>query len=79
MATKVMGKRKKKVGIIDTIKEVISRAAGATADEIVAILVKKFPDHKASGMRTTVKIQASRNATSKENDEKRGLVYYKRR
>ena len=28
-------------------------------------------------MRKTVRIQANKNATSKERDEKRGLIYYR--
>jgi hypothetical protein len=40
------------------------------------VLVKVFPDREADGMRKTVLIQASKNCTSKERDEKRGLIYY---
>ena len=35
-------------------------------------------DREADGMRKTVLIQAGKNATSKERDEKRGLIYYRR-
>jgi hypothetical protein len=35
----------------------ISKDKGATADEIVAVLVKAFPDREADGMRKTVLIQ----------------------
>jgi hypothetical protein len=38
-----------------------------------------FPDREANGMRKTVLIQANKNCTSKEIDEKRGRVYYRRR
>ena len=65
-------------GVIATIIETISRDRGATADEIVAVLVKAFPDRDADGMRNTVLLQASKNATSKERDETRGLIYYRR-
>ena len=64
-------------GVIGTIIETISRDRGATADEMLAVLVKAFPDRKADGMRKTVLIQASKNCTSKERDEKRGLIYYR--
>ncbi len=42
------------------------------------MLVKAFPDREADGMRKTVLIQASKNCTSKETDEKRGRVYFRR-
>jgi hypothetical protein len=44
------------------------------------VLVKAFPDREADGKRKTVliQIQASKNCTSKERDEKRGRVYYRR-
>lgn len=64
------------VGVIAAIVEGISRKQGASQDELVTILTKKFPDRDAEGMRGTVKIQANRNAKKKEKDEKRGLVYY---
>jgi hypothetical protein len=64
--------------VIATIIDCISKDRGATADEIVAVLVKAFPDREADGMRKTVLIQANKNCTSKEMDEKRGLIYYRR-
>lgn len=67
----------KGVGVIATILEAMGRDRGATAEEMVAILTKKFPDRKAEGMTSTVKIQAARNAKKKDKDEKRGLVYYR--
>jgi hypothetical protein len=45
---------------------------------MLAVLVKAFPDREADGMRKLVLIQASKNCTSKERDEKRVLVYYRR-
>ncbi len=66
-------------GVIAAIVETMSRASGATLDETVAVLSKKFPDRKVKSMTSTAKIQLNKNATSKEKDEKRGLVYYKRR
>jgi hypothetical protein len=63
-------------GVIATIIETIKRDRGATAEEIVAILVKRFPDRKAKSMHSTVKIQANKNAKKKDRDDKRGLIYY---
>ena len=40
--------------------------------------MKAFPDREEAGMRKTVLIQANKNCTSKEIDEKRGRVYYRR-
>jgi hypothetical protein len=68
-----------KPGVIATIIETISREKGATADECLAILVTKFPDRKPESMIKTVRIQANKNCSSKERDEKRGIVYFKRR
>jgi hypothetical protein len=65
-------------GAIATIIDCISKGRGATADEIVAVLVKAFPDREADGMRKTTLIQPNKNRTSKEMDEKRGRVYYRR-
>lgn len=67
----------KPVGVIAAIVDLISRDKGASIKEIVAALVKKFPDRDESGMLSTSRIQAAKHATSKERDEKRGLVYYK--
>jgi hypothetical protein len=41
--------------------------------------VRAFPDREEDGMRKAVLIQANKNCTSKERDEKRGLIYFKRR
>jgi hypothetical protein len=78
-APKTNGSADKGPGVIVTIIETISCDKGANADEIMAVLVKKFPDRDEAGMRKTVGIQANKNATSKNrDDEKRGLVYYRR-
>jgi hypothetical protein len=70
---------KSKPGVIETIVATISRAKGASLDEIVAALVKAFPDRDPDGMRNTARLQASRNASHKSRDDKRrGLIYYKR-
>jgi hypothetical protein len=74
----VAAKAAKGPGVIATIIETISRDKGASADEILAILVKAFPDRSADGMRKTVIIQSNKNCTSKETDEKRGRIYYRR-
>jgi hypothetical protein len=68
----------KKEGVIATIVETISRERVASTEEILEVLVKKFPDRPADGMKATIRIQANRNASSKERDEKRGLIYFKR-
>jgi hypothetical protein len=68
-----------KPGIIATIVEMISRTEGASKDEILKILVKKFPDRDPDGMGKTIIIQANRNKSSKETIEDRGIVYYNRR
>ena len=65
-----------KPGVIATIVETISRSQGASMNELVAILSKKFPDRKPDSMRKTCGIQANANAKKKDRDEKRGLVYY---
>jgi hypothetical protein len=46
-----------------------SKEKGATADEIVTVLVKVFPNRDPDDMRKTVLIQANKNCTSKEIDE----------
>jgi hypothetical protein len=66
-------------GVIATIVDCISKEKGATSEECLAVLVKAFPDRDPDGMIKTIRIQAAKNASSKERDEKRGLVYYKRR
>lgn len=66
--------KKKKVaarpgGVIAKIIDTIGRANGAS-----------IADRSADAMRGTARIQASKNSTSREKDEKRGgMVYYKRR
>jgi hypothetical protein len=66
-------------GVISTIVEMISRTEGASKDEILKILVKKFPERDPDGMSKTIIIQANRNKSSKETIEDRGIVYYNRR
>jgi hypothetical protein len=65
------------VGVVGTILTVISRREGASVDEIVAVLVKAFPDRDPDGMRRTVRVQAAKNCTTKETDAQRGRVYYR--
>jgi hypothetical protein len=66
----------KAVGVIASIVEAISGAKGASAEEILAVLTKKFPDRKPEGMLNTIRIQANKNAKSKEKIDGRGLVYF---
>jgi hypothetical protein len=69
------------LGIIGTIFSMISAPDGASKDEIMKTLVKKFPDKEESGMLTTLRIQVNRLGkrykfeAKKHTDEKRGLVY----
>lgn len=64
------------VGVIATIIETMKRDRGASVDEMVAVLSKKFPDRAADSMIKTARIQAAKNAKKKDKDDKRGLVYY---
>jgi hypothetical protein len=66
-------------GVISTIIEMISREEGASKDEILKVLVKRFPDRDPDGMGKTIIIQANRNKSSKETDDARGIVYFNRR
>ena len=80
MATKTKKKKvvsARKPGVIAAIVETISRARGASIDEIVAVLVKKFPDRDPDGMKATARIQSNKNCTSKEKHDRRGLVFFK--
>jgi hypothetical protein len=67
------------VGIVDCIVKTISRDKGASIEELVAVLTKTFPDRNPDSMQATCSVQAWKNATSKGRDEKRGLVYFRRR
>jgi hypothetical protein len=78
-ATKKTAAPKAAKGVIATIVDAISRDRGASKVEILEILVKSFPDRDPDGMARTMGIQTSKNCSSKERDEKRGLIYYKRR
>jgi len=66
-------------GVIATIVETISRERGASKAEILEILTKAFPDRDPDGMLRTIGIQAAKHSSSKERDERRGLIYHKRR
>jgi hypothetical protein len=66
-------------GVIVTIVETISREKGASIEELVAVLTKKFPDREPDAMKSTCRIQVNKDCTSKDKDEKRGgLGDYKR-
>ena len=71
------GGGKKGPGVIDTIVAAFSRPQGANIEEIVAILVKTFPDREEKGMTSTARIQVKRKGAIGIKDEKRGMVYYK--
>lgn len=67
-------------GVIGTIRSALLSEQGGTVNEIVDILVKKFPERGADGMRSTVKIQTSRlkekiGAIANAEIEGRGRVY----
>lgn len=71
-------KEGKAPGVIATIVATISRAQGASVDECLSVLTKTFPQREPKGMLSTVRIQANRNATTKDKDDKRGVVYYRK-
>lgn len=83
-AAKAAAKANKAPGVIDVIREHVTRRTpfGATIDEIMGALTKAFPDRDADGMKTTVRIQVSRlqkdenvGAISSAVIEGRGRVY----
>jgi hypothetical protein len=63
-------------GIIKTIVGVISRAKGASVNEIVDVLTEKFPGRDVDGMRATTRTQVQKKCTSRERDARRGVVYF---
>ncbi len=68
-------------GVIGSIKAALETDKGVTQNEMLDILVGKFPDRTRDGMSSTVKIQFSRLAKSTKRDihnaqiEGRGRVY----
>ncbi len=70
-----------KVGICDQILRECQKEGGATVQEIVDSLAKKFPDRDADKMRSTVQHQVRDLPTKhgfemkKNREEGRGLVY----
>jgi len=78
-ATKKKATGERKPGVIACIVELISRPQGATIDQMIAVLTKKFPDRKAKSMTSTCKIQANKNATTKDKNKDGAVVYYKKR
>lgn len=64
-------------GVLATIGEMITAKGGASIDEIVAQLEKRFPERRSEGMRTTAKVQVKRQGAEKREDSKRGTVWYK--
>jgi hypothetical protein len=78
-AAKSAGKKDgpiKKVGVIDTIVSTMKSKNGASIEEIVAVLKKKFPDRDEKGMTSTARIQANKKCSHKEKDDVRGLLYF---
>lgn len=54
-------------GVIATIAEIVKTKGPITADGILTILVKKFPDREEKSMRNTIKIQLpNRMATERK-------------
>ena len=78
-AKKTGVKKERKPGVIAAVIDMISRDNGATIAQIVAVLVKKFPDRKEKSMTSTAKIQANKNATSKDKNASGDVVYFKKR
>lgn len=66
-------------GVIAAIIAVMSRERGATANECLEILKSKFEDRDPEKMAATIRTQLNRQKTSSAKDEKRGIVYFKRR
>jgi hypothetical protein len=54
----------KKIGIISTVIDCISKEKGATINEIVAVLIETFPDRDPVKMRRTCSTQTNRNCGS---------------
>jgi hypothetical protein len=65
-------------GVVQAIVTIMSRETGASANEILAALVRKFPARDPEKMRNTIQTQTSRHVTKGDRDEKRGLVYFRR-
>lgn len=65
-------------GVIATVLETLGNSGkkGATVTEMLAVLIKAFPDRDPEAMTKTIRIQMSRNEATKDKDEKRGIVYY---
>ena len=71
----------KRPGVIATIRALLDRPEGVTVDEAVSHLTEVFPDRRAEGMATTVRIQFHRLARTtgrqvlSEIEGDRGRVY----
>ena len=66
-------------GVVATVIKTIQRPAGATANELLAVLVKHFPDRTPKGMMTTARIQANKHATRRAKDEDGATRYFGQR
>lgn len=65
----------KRPGIIAVLMEMMRRKEGASRIEMVAELVKRFPERDPKGMASTVSIQSNKLSTDRHDDPKRGRVY----
>lgn len=71
----------KKVGVIATIHEVMATPEGGTKEEILAVLVERFPERSPLGMKTSVDIEVSqiprkvKREKLKYEVEGRGMVF----
>lgn len=63
------------VGVIGSIIELARRSEGATIEEFVKALKKRFPDRDEKSMTGTVRTQVGRQKMTKTEDAKRGVVY----
>lgn len=52
---------------------------GASKDEMVPVLAKKFPDRRPDSMRNTIGLNMHLCAARRERIEGRGLVYFGKR
>lgn len=63
-------------GIIAVLMEMMRRSGGASKVEMLAELVRRFPQREAKGMASTIAIQSRKLSTRTFEDPKRGRVYY---
>lgn len=66
----------KRPGIIAIILSLMQRREGATREEILVHLTKRFPERSADGMYNTIKMQTRKYVTRTETIPNRGKVYF---